>query len=502
MKGAGLALVAATAGCNAIFGVHDVTRGDGAITDTYDAGWWSMHLTWMSLESPGAAITFDPIVGAKIEIGPADLSSPLVEIPIDSTGTFLVPVDVPSHPYRLVYTIDGLPTEIQSKLTTGQFVVPMVGRVARELAPMSSLMSFAPAGAPPVLTHSRLMTVGLWSLTMTPPGDQISLPYTYAYTQLATSQNGPLGSLNSQSGDLEVVMSVDATGSVTGFAVMSVPQIFPNPPGPTATASSTWMTPLPTTLNWNLPSNSPQFDPATRLMAVTGYNSATDRHLGWGGAIPSLKMPEFNEPTSGGLDRVQFAPMSISESPPHLFVNALMDTMTFPTAVYTQYTTSRIVDGVTLTSGFQGIELQTDKAVSVKTDYTVGIAHRAGIDVTLTPAGGAAVTLANADGKMLVLNGASVVDLSFDADRQVDDCIATLYQISTGAIAAVRRLHVLRLPMTDPFHIDAAVFAHGATYTFGVVCRQGLPMAQVGDFTQVSYPFQTSTLYSATFTVM
>jgi hypothetical protein len=500
-------------GCNQIFGLHDnLEPRDGGGDGQYDAGLWPMQLTWQLVADSTGAVTFPPIDGATVQIGPIDpADGPMTTLPIDAAGSFLVPNEVPNHTYRLVYTIDSLPTEIQSTLRTGHFVVPMVGRIDREPTPSHALLTFDPAPGPPVnpIPNARIMTVGLWTSASYPNGAQINLPFDWDYQQNGISMAGPQGSLRQDKGDLEIVCSTTASGDVTGYAIMSVDHLVANGMG-IATAASAWMMPTPTTVKWMTPNGVGSLDPAARLTAaVNDYASSVKSQTEWAGAIPSSVMPSFVQPTPGGLDAVQLAPLSTNASVnPHSFVNPFAsvpgaDTHAYPTAAYVQNTSSRVVGGVTLTSGFQGIGIPASASASVDMHYNVGIAHLSGAEVALTPQGGTKKELKGADGTIVIaLAGAKLVDLTFGIDvAMVDDCVVTIYQLSGASATPVRRLLLQAPPVSTPFRIDASVFAPATTYTLGVVCRKGQSGIATGDYSMVSYPYLTSTLYTPTFTV-
>jgi hypothetical protein len=357
----------------------------------------------------------------------------------------------------------------------------------------------------------RIMTIGLWTSTILDEAAHISVPYTYDYYQFANSMNGRKGSLEGARGDYEVLAEVSG-GDVIGYARMQVDHLNPNPPGPDATAPSTWHDMDPdVTLQTNLTTGGGPLDPFQRLMFITPYDPGHNTSpISVGGVIPSSAIANFLEPQPGALDLVQLAPLSTAFSSTHVFQNPFADLATgpyLPTAVYTQDANYRIVGGVSLTSGFQGVALVPDGNVQpADVQYDVGIAHQVGHDITLTPVGGDATATtfsmaSSGEDFKLVLGGAAVVDLTFGTDRAVDDCVTTLYLVAGATLTPVRRMLHPQPPIATPFHIDADVFVRGETYVLGVVCRKGLPGIPVGDYSQVSYPYQTSTVYTRTFVV-
>jgi hypothetical protein len=515
MKALAVGLLLAS-GCNQIFGLHDdLQPRDARFVDFQDGMYWPMYLTWQLVADPSGAVTYPAIDGATVAIGPIDPTmGPMVNLPVDPmTGMFLLPRDTPNQPYRLVYTVDSLPTELQSTLNTGHFVVPMVGRIDREPTPSHALLEFDPMPPPPVnpIPNSRILTAGLWTTSFHPNGDQINMPYTYDYQANGLSMAGTQGSLRQDRGDVEIACSTTIDGDVTGYAVMAVDHLVENGQG-LATAASTWMTPLPTTVKWITPNDNSGLEPVGRLTAaVNNYGGTVTTKLEWAGVIPSSIMPNFIQPNPGGLDGFQLAPLSkYAGVNPHTFVNPFPTAVTgalptaLPTAAFVQNTSTRTTgSGAKLTSGFQAIGLPPSPTATVDMHYAVGIAHQSGNDVTLKPEGGTSKILTGADNTIVVaLGGATLVDLTFGTDQAVDDCVATIYQIAGASVTPVRRLLLRELPTPNsPFKIDASVFVPATTYTLGIVCRKGQTGIASGDYTMVSYPYMTSTLYTPTFTV-
>jgi len=515
MRALAVGLLLAT-GCNQIFGLHDdLQPRDARFVDFQDGMYWPMSLTWQLVADPSGAVTYPPIAGATVQIGPIDPSAgPMVSLPVDPmTGNFLLPRETPNQPYRLVYTVDSLATELQSQLNSGHFVVPMVGRIDREPTPSHALLDFAPNPLPTInpIPNALILTAGLWTSSRYPNGDQINLPYTYDYQANGVSMAGTQGSLRNDKSDVEIVCSTSAVGDVTGYAVMKVDQLFENGMG-IATAASSWVeTQATTTVKWITPNDNSSTDPIGRLTAaVNNYGSTATTKVQWAGVIPSSIVPNFIQPNPGGLDGFQLAPLSKYDGVnPHTFVNPFATAVSgavptaLPTAALVQNTTTRTTaSGAQLTSGFQGIGLPPSPAASVDMHYNVGIAHLSGNDVTLKPEGGTSTTLTGADDTLVVaLGGAPLVDLTFGTDRPVDDCVVTLYRISGTTVTPVRRLLLQQPPTSTPFKIDASVFAPATTYTLGIVCRKGQTGIATGDYSAVSYPYLTSTLYTPTFTV-
>jgi hypothetical protein len=108
------------------------------------------------------------------------------------------------------------------------------------------------------------------------------------------------------------------------------------------------------------------------------------------------------------------------------------------------------------------------------------------------------------------LDGAPVLALTFSADAAVDDCSVVLFRVENGtgsasapsSLTPLARYIVAGTPATSGFPIWVATkyLDTSSAFTFGIRCDRGYDLTS-NDFTQVTYPFSTSTTFSATFTM-
>ncbi len=474
-------------GCDRVFGLERPRADAAAEVDApADSAGVSMRLTFQVLESDGS-ITYPPIAGAVVETGPIDPTVPLHGVPVAGDGTFFVNRDDPTQAFRLVFTANGdVPTELQSKLVSAHLVVPLFGRADRMPAPPGAIIAFSPTGGPASYLDARIFTTGLWTRT-----DQGMVPgpaRSLAYTASAVSLSGSLGSLASAAGDIEVLVNCDANGVALGFSAISVPGLVANT---TVAAPSVWMLPPPISLQHTDTGPGQAGMRLMRAEVLGPLYKAVPTTRTWGGVIASAQMPSFVAPVSGGADDAVFLDLSHEVVSPHRFVDPFTNPP-LPTALLRRNTDTRTYLGRQLASGFQEIAL-------VAAGATVDVAYDAGIARNVKLAG--TTISGTSDGVIVSLASASVANLTFDADRPVDDCVVTLYTIGPTAIAPVRRFLLQQPPSAVPLKIDAAVFSPGQSYVLGIVCRVGYSGVALGDYTSVRYPFSTATLYPAAFTI-
>ncbi len=507
-----LALLAATAGCNAIFGLGDVHERDGSLgIDAPDPNAWPIQLTWQVFDpfaDPNMVVTYPPIAGAKVEIESIHLTPGLHELSIASDGTFLVPNKVPGDPYRLVLTVDGIVTELHdTQLDTGHFVVPVVGRIDRVAPPADAEIQFNPSGAPATYNDARLYTIGLWTTADLGVQPMSDIVYVYGDSNVTTSLSGKLGSLEAAKGDAEVLVNfngVGGSGVSIGFAAMAVDHLQPMANGP-VTAMSTWRVAPINALKFIGPPSGGAQSPNTRLTNSLQqlYNAGTRVSTILGGVVPTGAISSFGAPRPGTLDQPVFLSLGngIFSGNPVQFVNPFTSPL-LPTAIYASDTTTRTIHNVPLTSGYQMITLTPNgAATAVMTPYAVGIPTGPN-NTSVTLAG---KDLANNDdmysGPTAISVGQQLVDLKFGTDQAIDACVVTIYQLDTSSLITVRRFLVTQPPATVPLQIDAMLFDTIHEYTIGVTCMTGLPNAHLGDFTVVANPIAQSTFYSSTFMV-
>jgi hypothetical protein len=512
MRAAGVALVLVVFGCNQIFGISQTRAWDAH--GPIDAPDWKTSITWQTQAAIGGPITFDPIDGLSVQVASFDagiatddatITFPLTTLAVDSTGSFLVPYSLGLEQYRIVFTApDGIPTEIQSNLQNIRFAFPSYGRLDRDTVPAGATFSgTATIATPPPYTRARLLTAGLWSVTeVASTGGS----FTFQYQTAAISLSGALGVPHAAAGDIEaVVFMSDGVSADSGYVTYTADGLGSAGPAP-------WQDPTDTTkmaIYWdeqNIATAQTRITNALGSIAgPLGMNTTAPR---WAGVMPSTLMPNFVQSTLTGIPPPVLLPLTTSSATPLQFQNPFAG-MPLPTAIYTGDTWTRTVpdpdsgsgSGVPLESGFQSITPAdaNTPATQAEPDYKVGIAR----STSSMPATFGTAQLIN-EATVVPLGGAANLPLVFGADAQVDDCIVTLYRVETSimSVTPLARYIVVGTPLDSkvPIVVDAKFLDTSSTFTFGIRCELGRNAA-MADFTSVTYPFEMSSTFTATFTV-
>ena len=497
MRTTALALLAC-AGCNQVLGLSETRQVDGpppAPDAPPDAAWPTLTLQRLVLVAPDQPLVMtwagsDAPPGLKV----GAIGGALTDAPIDTSGHFLVPANLLSAPYRIVYQLAGdVPTEIQWSGTSGTFAAPLLGRADRIPPPPNAQLQFAPMNPPASIPDARVLTSGLWTTAVSL--GTVTSPYSLHYPDNSQSLSGPPGALNGTLGDVEVLTScTDATnpGAATAFAIMKIDHLVMNA---TVTAPSTWTTTA------TLQSVSATFTESplgsrfnTQLGTMAGPSNAS---LHEAGVLATTKLAPFETEIPGDLELPALLPLFITQATvnPMRFVDPFDGTHApapaLPLAVFGRVGNSRTTGGVRLTSGFEQID--TLRSPQNTFNYEVGLPGQ----VLL---GGVPMTGVTAsDGVTINANG-STIPLVFQVDRSIDDCTVTVYSIAGSALTPVRRYLIAQAPsMQAPMLLDRSVFAPSTEYVLGITCSKGSRV--MSDFTAVSLPYLLATTYPATFRV-
>ncbi|HTR49470.1 MAG TPA: hypothetical protein VMJ10_02110 [Kofleriaceae bacterium] len=487
------------AGCNQLFGLHDTKMLDAPPGDAPDAFAPTLSITRQVLARAGMQqvitnvwSTTDPVPTVRV----GTLDGALTDLSVDDQGHFVVPAELVTGTYRIVYQLpsDPVPTEIVWTGMQGTFTVPLLGRAERAMPPAGAQLEFAPTGATTFISPT-ILTSGLWTTTSVAGvlGSPQSFPY--PYTGSSVTLSGPFGSLDGSMGDVEVLTSTDGTNGkgTSGFAVMEVAQLVA---GTMVTATSTWVVPgtagaasaSPTFTTDNLETD--------LYVPLGGFISQPPVELYQAGVLATTDMLAFDQPVPGDLDNGGFLPLwsSSGVATPMKFANPFDGNNgpapKLPLATFGRYTMTRSYNGLSLTSGYESAGGPT-----ASLDFDVGVAQHVSF-------GGAALTESASDGTPTVTATTSTIPLSFGIAMQtsIDDCIVTLYQVSGTSLVPQYRYQMISLPTANaPLPIDGSLLLAGSSYTFGIACRKGT--RTMTDFTQVSLPFVESMIYTAVFAV-
>jgi hypothetical protein len=541
------ACVLAVAGCNQIFGNNSVTPLDADIGEAgIDARYGAMTVMYAVEAGPdqiGTSPTYVPF-DTQVHVGAMDTHDPDVsklELRPVTNGGFTVRFETLASRYRLIFTApDGVDVEIQSQLSSADFVVPRIGRIDRGTALPGSLIPFMFTNGPDSTMvgswkQGKIFSTGLWASFDLGPccsGGQLSGKVDY---QRFTSMSGPLGVPTSATDKLIFVDHVGDGGGtldanhnkVYGYATVTVDG-FDDSGAPINMIASPWKDPIPQTkLGVTTTAFAPDFaQRVAGLLNLTGTAVESPEIRKAGGVIAAANIMPFTEillnqltnieSVNGDLDHVVFVGLGHTPGNPISFVNPFngTDAPAYPTAVMVSGSAVRTFANSTanVRNGIQALALQTDGAPNVNIGDAVGYASTIKIKPTsVTDESATVVLLDDPDAKMLKRNDvASMVktfDLWFSSDTAdvtatIDDCSITVYEVGPTTLTPTKRYLTNDMPTESvPLQIDQSVFQPARTYTLGFSCYHGHPMAKLGDWRTVTFPFAASTIYTKSFVV-
>jgi hypothetical protein len=531
----------AVAGCNSIFGSHDVINSniDADLTPK-DLAPYTMLVTGMAYDTTkppmtmpdSGTVTFPTLTGTTAMYGPLGMTPK--PIGIDNTGAFSIPYDVAQGVYRIIYTPpDGVPVEIQGKLQSAHFVVPSLGRPDAVAAPSNAVLDdITPAGGPNQYTDLRLFSIGTFAVRIMGAAQRTggsSTTWSTSSTQPDSiqSMSGALYTPEAAKGDRIVAVDTDATDQANHFSVGTMTDFSA---GDAIPMMGPWKSVTDVgnqQMNWGFAAS--QMDTSDRLKAATPASWTNDNPQSnmdvppfvYGGMLPTTKLPNFVEPGEGyvkaganpinrwaarghgGLGMPMFLPLTSTTTLNgtltmiHAFNGT--DAPAYPTAMYVRYSKSGIVEGVTLTAGIQTIA-PADLTTTTNIPVSVGLAYTPTVHITLN---GLDIWADNGPANIFT-NAPAEMDLVFQLDKPAttDDCVSTIYQIAGTELLPVHRF--LSTPnnvqVNATIQVDKTIFATGHDYVIGISCHQGLPGVTTSlDWSKVSYPFSESVTWSHPF---
>jgi hypothetical protein len=529
------ACVLAVAGCNQIFGNNSVTPiGGDANQPGIDAPFGVMTLNYAVEATPNqAAPTYTPF-DTHVHVGPLDpLNLNLDDLTerIVTDGSFTVATStltLTAPRYRLIYSApDGIDVELQSSVKNANLVIPRIGRLDRVSVATGSDLSVVFQGGPASWTHARFLGTGLWSI------DEVGGccgGATFVDYSTFVSMSGPLGAPQAADTLIFADSNSDSGGvydgyhdKVYGYATVTL-NGFDGSGAPVAPTVSAWKTPAGQT---SLGATTPIIKYSQRAENILNDSPADDTldvpdPIVEGGVIASENVMPFTEnlanqghsqSKNGDLDHVVFAPLGRSLLNPIRFVNPYngTDAPAYPTAVYTSSSFSRKFVGTNITTrnGIQVVGLQMASTPAVAFGDGVGIANQITIGPTNTTT---TTSLVVSDAKTVtapITGAAQSYDLTFGSDSSdpaaaIDDCSVTLYRIDPTLLAPIKRYLINTLPSVpsgSQLIIDARLFDLVHQYTFGISCYHGHPIANIGDWRMITFPFAVSTVYSHSFSI-
>jgi hypothetical protein len=505
MRSVALGVLAITCGCNQIFGLDSTKPYDGGVDGRPDAPYIKIDLRWAIantdlMGAPVPMLELEPLGSDTLSTGVPTIkvgalaTTDLVDAPYDvSDGTFIVPFDLPGHPWRVVYTLPGspIPREIQWNVSTAHLVWPRTSRWNAPIAPTGGGYDITPTGAPTLVQPSVWTTSGVFTNTPLMAGEHAGTRAMFGFSANALPLAGPRGAPETAKGDGLLLVdrgTLDAnTTGVVGWAVTrldlhagSLTVATPSPP---------WFTTVSTFTS--KPGGAGPMGAVTRLNTATGgfVNTPSERTIY--GLSPNLLLPGFVPDPSVPAERPLMFPLSERNlntiSPqPKVDVDSVLTPL--EKIVCASYSATRTSMGTALTSTLQVM-------------WPIGMLNQpmyfpAPIAIS-TQLGSVSLS---ADGSMVSLgSNAFVLTWTPDGGMNVgaDDYVIGLYELSGIGITPIRTYQVLNPSVV----IDRTLFQMGHHYVFGITAHHGFPGATNADFSTVTYPFGSSTLVTGYFTV-
>ena len=531
----GLALLAASAGCNQLFGIKSTDRTPDAPPLTY-AG----KMQWASAGATDGDTDVFPIgneaVDADpphIQVGPMLGMGDLAEAPYDvATGEFKFGFMLAGQPWRLVYTLpgDSVTHELQWNVKTPDLVVPRFTRKDLMPAPPGSGYDVQPTPSPG-FALPMVATSGAYTWTFAAAADYSSTELRYPFPERAIPIEGPLAAPDASDWILTTDWSpLDSNNDrmqVVGWGIATNAPLTANALTPVTPA---WQTgPLVTIkplLNPQSAQNRIQAALGPLALDGGGQPLAFGQHQTYGlspntaiyGFAPGA--PDCGMPKQGmdadlsGVDCLG-TPALIPLLEDKVFDQSpkvpKLDTAMIPNrpVMYARVTQARTEHGVVLTSGIQSLVLAPATPVDMETIDVLSTTVASAVlvdrikldDVELSGAtGDADAGAATTSPRTLTFNPRLGQDSSIG---RADDFVITLYEIQHPDVTGAK-LHTVRVYHVTDYAagvtIDGSLLTPGL-YVFAITVRIGMQNAASGDFQTVTYPLGESTAFSRSFVV-
>lgn len=517
---AGVGLLALV-GCNQIFGIAATKEWDAGV-DVVPA-MPQVALTWQvatvtTAGEPDPAIAYPPIVPApQVRIAPIDVAladSPDAATYAD-TGTIAIPGAYVDKMWRLEYTLaDGVPHEVQwsPENMLGHVTVPVFGRLQRAAPPDGGGYTVTPTNPPASYTFPRVFTTGLWTegrVVPDPTPGQQTIDHDFSRS---TSLSDRKGSPDPALGDRGFVVDFIFNGA-TGCTIAAGSAML-------TSAALELQTHSVQTVVWDAARKSVAsapinvFAPNTRLIDALGD---LDGGLGYQGVLmfgvgASPVMPGLGSaPMSGLLSGTAQLPVPMmltllqcrNDMGPPLAMPPItaqpMALDAFPHLLHLQITNTRVLDGLSLTSGIETVALtavsQNDVRFSAAIPIAFELTNPAQQKFALDGKAPDHVAVGPVGGAFTLRFAAEPPSMNAPGDLRVDYYDVVLHRIDLGALTT-ERIYTVTAPAV---RIDGSVLAPAAEYVFEVRSYKGHPKAQRGDFSAVDYPYGSAVVFTRTF---
>lgn len=523
MRWTSLAPLVVATGCNWIYGLDPTVAIDaGPPAEVLPPG-PRTKLVWAIATTDGtpappmidSTVVYEPIGSEAlhsevpaIQVGD---NKGLMDAPYDlADGSFEIPYPLRESAHRIVYTLPGesVPHEVQWSLTGATLTVPRTTRFDAPAVPPNAGYRITPSGLSGMLGAAALYTTGVFTYRSDSTSaddffDQNGSELTFRFAKYATPLTAPAGLPEKAKGDWVLVGEFGFRGSgqssLVGYALTQI-DLAANTMGQPDTEPD-WVSGMASerTMSTALcpgPDCMPLANPAQlemrMSMALGGLGATSSSGLGRAlayGVSPSTELPGFLPGVAPSfLPRPLLLPFLVSTD-----LNSKL-TLTDPSAqlglervLFAGLTSSRVVDGVTLTSAVQTVTNMFAGTLSFPAPLVTNI-HFGGADLSAEATDGVPVAAST-----------SLIKLTFDPEASftAHDFVITLYALEGSELAPVRIYHVVQ----PEVNVDGTLLETGRQYVFGITARNGYGGAQQGDYSKAQYPFGASTTFPRTFVI-
>ncbi len=521
MRWTSLAPLVVATGCNWIYGLDPTVAIDaGPPAEVLPPG-PRTKLVWAIATTDGtppppmidSTVVYEPI-GSEvlhpevpaIQVGD---NKGLMDAPYDlADGSFEIPYPLRESAHRIVYTLPGesVPHEVQWSLTGATLTVPRTTRFDAPATPSNAGYRITPTGTVPMLGAAALYTTGVFTYTSDSTSaaddfEQNGSEVTFRFAKYAAPLTAPGGMPEKAKGDWVLLGEYGFRGagqsSLVGYALTQI-DLAANTMGQPDTEPA-WVSGAANerTISTGstycpgpdcMPSISSGQLEMRMSMALGGLGGTLGRALEYG-VSPSIDLPGFvpgAAPTY--LPRPLILPFLIStDFSASLKLVDPSSQLGLDRVLFAALTSSRDVDGVTLTSALQTVTNVFMGTVSFPAPLVSNI-HFGGTSLS-----------ADVSDKVPIAPSSSLLKLTFapEANRTAHDFVVTLYVFDGTQLSPVRIYHVVQ----PEVNVDGTLLEAGRQYVFGITARNGYGGAQQGDYSKAQYPFGASTTFPRTFVI-
>jgi hypothetical protein len=499
----------ALAGCNQIFSLAPTREFDAAVDVIPDMP--HVELTYQLASvlpsgDPNRDLTYPPIAPApQIRLATLDGAfEPAAYSPTD--GWILIPRSYLGTTWRLEYTLpNDIPHEIQwnPEDELGHLTIALAGRLAAAAVPSDSGYTITPTGASPY-TFPRVLTTGLWTdgaATARPPPNDTTADYAF---DSAIPLSGGKGRPDPTRGDRAYLVDYipDSNCRVANGSVRLDSAELTGGSHTVQTPNSVW------DASRKLVTAS-----AVDLTSLMRLATVLDKlHTTVGGNLLFGIVPSLNLPGLLGTTPLFTLPTPIMQTLlrcpyttlPALPATALPATagpggLGFPYVLHVQLVDTRLVAGVSLTSGMATVIASSEVMSSQVSFPAVSFPAAMATHMTLTTAANGVLDLSGDDEQLATGPTTGPFTLDFTPESATGlraDYHDVLLHKLVGTRLTTERVYTIVAPR---LRIEGATLAPATLYVLEIRSYKGHPSAAHGDFAPVDYPYGAGIVFTRTF---